>query len=289
MPFERLVCYAAGMSKSTLAVVLGGCLVIAILFSCVSRSFLDQRFDESESLAAPSLTGVTIADSNNFTFAAVGDTHVDTDDSRFRRILQAATAEGDSFVILLGDIIDRGSLDGFARVKQAITDLGWTNKVIPVIGNHEIMDEAWTRFKTDFGPSHFAVTLGNSRFIVADTADGLVGKKQTDWLKAKLAETAPTNTFVLTHYLPTVPGVRTYLRISDHVEASNLMKLALENRVAAWLGGHHHSYALGEVEGVKYLLAGGGGGRRMEPVLENFFVQCTVSGGTVSFTRRTVE
>jgi hypothetical protein len=98
-----------------------------------------------------------------------------------------------------------------------------------------------------------------------------------------------THTFVLSHYLPVTPGIRTYLRLSDDLEATTLMKLARNFSVAAWLGGHYHSYALGEVEKVKYLVAGGGGGRRMDPVWENFFVQVRVAGQEISFERKQVE
>jgi len=261
---------------------------LVLLVCCVSQTFHDQRFSESEVLSGPTIT-VTPADPNQFSFAVVGDLHIGSDTSRFRSILQAAQAEGDQFIVCLGDMVDQGELAEYQAYQQAITDLGWQGKVLSLIGNHEIFENGWTHYKSELGPSHYQVTIGNSSFIALDTADGSVGTSQTDWLKAQLAKARPTHTFLLTHYLPTVPGIRTYLRLSDDFEALSLMKIARDAGVSAWMGGHYHSYALGEVEGVKYLLAGGGGGRRMQPITEYFFVQATVSGSSVSFNRRTVE
>lgn len=270
--------------------IVGLSLVLAAVLipACASKTFLDLRFSESSILANPTVT-VVPADPNQFTFALVGDLHLGTDTARLRRILQAAQAEGDQFIVPLGDIVDTGELEQYRAFSQTITDLGWQGKVLPVIGNHEIFDDGWAHFKSEFGPSHYNMTIGNSRFIALDTADGSVGDVQTEWLRAQLASPRMTHTFILTHYLPTVPGIRTYLRLSDDFEAISLMKIALDGRVSAWLGGHYHSYALGEVEGVKYVLAGGGGGRRMEPVLDYFFVQGRVSGSAVSFERRNVD
>ncbi|MND02414.1 hypothetical protein D3C83_217920 [compost metagenome] len=50
-----------------------------------------------------------------------------------------------------------------------------------------------------------------------------------------------------------------------------------------WLGGHYHSYILESIEGVSYLVAGGAGWKRMEPVKNHLFARVTVDGGGVSY------
>lgn len=266
-----------------------GCPLLILVASvcCVSQVFYEQRFRESESLTPPTVTAP--ADPDHFTFAAVGDLHIGNDTSRFRAILAAAQAEGDSFLIGLGDNVDKGEEEQYAGFQQAVTDLSWTNKIIPVIGNHEIFDGGWTHYKTYFGPSHYKLQVGNTLFLVLDTADSLAGGEAVQWLKDRLGEPRPTNTIILTHYLPTVPGVGTYLKLSNDLEVATLMKIARDGGVKAWLGGHHHSFAQGEIEGVTYLLAGGGGGRLMEPVKEHFFVQVRVDGDQLFFERRKVN
>lgn len=274
--------------RNTGILVVSIILAIAYLTSCVAKSGESTRFVESSSLSAPSLS-VSLANSNRFTFAIVGDLHLGRDTARFDRILSAAKIEGDAFLILLGDNVDRGELESFTLLTQSIQTAGLTGSVLPVIGNHDVFEDGWTHYKKTFGASHYSVTLGNSRFIALDTADGTVGEEQSIWLEEELKRNRATNTFFLSHYLPVVPQQRTYLRLSNKVEAVRLMKLAQNYRIKAWLGAHYHSYINEAVDGVQYVVAGGGGGRRMEPLKEFFFVQVNVDTETISYSLKRVE
>jgi hypothetical protein len=102
------------------------------------------------------------------------------------------------------------------------------------------------------------------------------------WLEGEIDRDRPQNTFFLSHYMPVVPGQQTYLKFPDEQEALHLMKLAVDHGVVAWLGGHYHSYIQSTIDGVLYVVAGGGGERRMAPVYDYFFVQVTVAGNQVS-------
>lgn len=260
------------------------------LFSCVSQTDIDQRFSDSLSLTPPSTANVILSDPNHFSFAVVGDLHIaNQDTSRLQRMISAASAEGDSFFIFLGDIVDGGYEKDVVAFRNALQNLSWDGLSFPVIGNHDIFGDGWKYYKQYNGPSNYAFTIGNSRFIVLDTADATLGSAQRAWLSNELAKPKPTNLFFASHYLPTVPGERTYLKMADDVEALALMKLAKENGVNAWLGGHYHSYLLGGVEGVTYLVAGGGGAQRMPPVSSFFFVQVKVDGGNISYQMNAVD
>jgi predicted phosphodiesterase len=224
-----------------------------------------------------------LADPDSFSFAIVGDTHIGADTTLLQNILTEAAGEGDSFFILLGDMVDKGVAADMARVKAAVQGSAFANKALYIVGNHDVFEDGWTGFKTAFGPSAFTLTLGNSQFIALDTADGTVGRDQYEWLQTQLTAGSPTNRFILSHYLPVVPGQRTYLRLADEGEAARLMKLATREGARAWLGGHYHSYGEQVIEGVQYVVAGGGGGRLMPPINGNFFVQVVVSGSSVTF------
>jgi 3',5'-cyclic AMP phosphodiesterase CpdA len=265
------------------------CLLVFALFGCVSRTLFDLRFRESEGLTAPTLA-TPPADPDHFSFAIVGDLHIQkADTSRLQRVITAAGAEGDSFFIFLGDIVDQGKEEDVKAFRDTLTAASWDAKAFPVIGNHDIFEDGWTFWKKYNGPSHYTFTAGNSRFIVLDTADGALGDDQRRWLVSELEKPAPANTFLLSHYLPTVPGERTYLKLSDDAEALELMKLATNKGVRGWFGAHYHSYLKGNVGGVDYVVAGGGGGRRMKPVEECFYVQVTVSGTSVTYKEWPVE
>jgi hypothetical protein len=109
------------------------------------------------------------------------------------------------------------------------------------------------------------------------------------WLKEELEKSGEINKFILTHYMPVVPGQRTYLRLSNQVEAERLMKLASRHRTKGVFGGHYHSYCRENISGVEYTVAGGGGGRRMEPIKNHFFVQVSVKQENVGFQIRLLD
>lgn len=265
-------------------------VIAALVACCVSRTIHEERFHESEAIAAPT-NNVALADPSNFTFGIVGDLHIgNADTGRFRRILSAAQTEGDSFMVLLGDLADQGVREDYTAIQDAVAAFGFTGASFPVLGNHDIFEDGWTHYKAVMGPSHYTFTIGNSKFIVLDTGDGTLGDQGMDWFESQLKQPRSTShLFVASHYLPDVPGVRTVLKISDSYEALKLMKLAREHQVTAWFGAHHHSYVNENVEGVRYVCAGGAGGRRMEPVKKFFFVQVTISGTEVSYAVRDID
>ncbi|NBX77153.1 MAG: metallophosphoesterase [Proteobacteria bacterium] len=252
-------------------------IIFVTLLGCESKSVWDQRFKESVKLSQPTLS-VGLADPNTFTFAMVGDLHIGgSDATRFRNLLQAAQAEGDSFIVLLGDIADKGEAESFLAAQNALKDFGYENKVIPILGNHDIFGNGWTEYQKIWGASHYSVDIGNSRFIALDTADGIVGEDQFEWLVDELERSPNSHTFILSHYMPVVPGQQTYLRLANQLEAERVMNLASKKSVSGFYGGHYHSFCQERIAGVDYVVAGGGGGRRMKPVEDYFFVQVSVS------------
>jgi predicted phosphodiesterase len=263
--------------------------LVLSLGSCVSRSTWDERFTISESLSAPSVAQVS--ELNQFKFAMVGDLHVSNGDTQIlRQILKGAQDEQDEFIVLLGDLVDRGDVGSFTAIKDALKAYGFEGKVLSLIGNHEIFEGGWQDFRSVWGASHYSISIGNSQFVVLDTADGVIGESQFEWLREALQKnTESTHTFILSHYMPVVPGQRTYLRLSNLNEAERLMKLSSVHGVRGVFGGHYHSFCQEKIAGVEYIVAGGGGGRRMEPIKNHFFVQVAISGSNVSYHLRLID
>jgi predicted phosphodiesterase len=253
---------------------------------CGSDTTVEQRFKDSLGLPPPTLN-VNLTDPNQFTFAFVGDLHIgNANVDRLNSILTGAAAEGDSFIIFLGDIVDTGDRADVHAFRNALSAGGWDKKTITVLGNHDVFNDGWTPWKDLNGPGTYTVAIGNTKFIVLDTASASLGDSQSDWYNQELAKALPSgvsNIIECTHYLPYVPRQRSYLKLSDDVESLRLMKLAATNNILAWLGGHYHSFIMDSQQGVNYVVAGGGGGRRMAPVFSFFFVQGKVSGTSITF------
>lgn len=262
-------------------------LALLIVAACGSESVFDERFAESGLLQGPTIN-VSPADPDKFTFSMVGDLHVGGGTERFRDILNRASTSQSEFIVLLGDIVDQGKEDDVEAVHAALVDQGFDQKYLPVIGNHDVFYSGWNFYRTRFGASHYTVDIGNCRFIVLDTADGVVGEDQVAWLEAQLQRPTDKNLFILSHYLPVIPGQRTYLRLSNQNEAERLMAMASRYGVKGWFGGHYHSYIKETIGGVTYVVAGGGGGRRMAPVFSYFYVDVRIDGKAVDFQFRAV-
>lgn len=269
------------------AVAAGFCVLL--WFGCGTQSSLDQRLSDSAQLSPP-VVNVVLADPENYTFAIVGDLHLTEGNAEMlRNIIDRAKAAGDAFLILLGDIVDSGEEKDFAAAKKVISETGWEGKVFPVIGNHDIAFDGWKYYKGIFGPSRYRLSIGNALFLVVDSADGAVGRTQRSWLEEELRGSGAKNKFILSHYLPIIPGVQSYLKLANEEEGAGLMSLAKLYGVKGWLGAHYHSYIVARIEGTEYVVAGGGGGRRMEPVPRFFDVQVRVSGSDVSYEIRLLD
>ncbi len=268
--------------------IISSALLGALLWpGCVSRTLPETRFAESEKLALV-VTPPVLTNPNKFSFSTVGDLHLGAT-TWLEKMLALSAADGDAFAIMLGDLADQGTAEQVNAYHAAILASPLAGKVFSILGNHDIFADGWEFFKAKVGPSHYAFTVGNSRFVALDTADATLGSEQTEWLNQQLGGRPETNIFLLSHYSPIVAGVRSYLRFSDAQEAQALMKLATTRNVSAWLAAHYHSYVQKNIDGVSYLVAGGGGGRRMEPVLENFYVKVSVDGDQLSFERKRLD
>ncbi len=253
------------------------------LVGCVARSHPRERYYQSVDVGAPAHT-VSLVDPQNFSFSLVGDLHIaHAHVDAMERIVDQSIAAGDAFSLFLGDIVDTGEESDFLAYQQLLVNKGWNGKAFPVLGNHDVFYNGWQHYRTHLGPNHYAVEMGNAKFVIFDTADGLVGEDQMRWLEAELAKPRPTHLFLASHYMPLVPGITTYLKLASQEEANQIMKWAKTYRVTAWFGAHYHSYLAEKIEDTWYLVAGGAGGRRMDPIRENFYVQAQIAGEDVSF------
>ncbi len=279
------------ISLFRLSISLAALLPFFLWPACVSRSLPEKRFSESRGLALLNANSLPApADPTKYSFSVVGDLHIrGTDTKWLSKMLAASGADGDSFAVLLGDLADTGEALQVDSYEQAVAASPLAGKVFFVLGNHDIYGDGWDLFKTKNGPSHYSFVVGNSTFIAIDTADASLGQEQTAWLLQELNQATTTHKFMLSHYAPVVPGIRSYLRFADTEEAQHLMKVATDTRVTGWLAAHYHSYILETIDGVFYLVAGGGGGRRMAPIFENFYVKVSVEGENVSFERKRLD
>jgi acid phosphatase type 7 len=149
-------------------------------------------------------------------------------------------------------------------------------RVYPALGNHEIsggvekgIAEWWKAFPELNGMRWYSVALGDRLELIQldSTSDLVPGSKQIGWFRSQLAALPPSVDFVMiSMHHPPVADIQTRLHV-DHNPRPNeiaLRKVLSEltpsmHAAVVVIAGHIHNYERSEVDGVTYLVSGGGG------------------------------
>ncbi|HVN43298.1 MAG TPA: metallophosphoesterase [Steroidobacteraceae bacterium] len=239
----------------------------------------------------PTFTVPAAALSQPLKFVAYGDmrftdpTRTDASSPTVRRALIARIAEEQpSGVFISGDIPWRGGVVADYAVFRTETEV-WRERglrIYPVLGNHEFygaseaqcLENWWNTFPELRDHRWYSVALGTSlRAIALDSDAPLVaGSPQRAWLEAELKGLPRSVKFVLVslHHPPVADPATGSL--ASHNPRPNEVALAeYLNAIApkvherfVVVAGHTHNYERFEVEGVTYVVSGGGGAHPYE-------------------------
>jgi|KBSMisStandDraft_5_1062788.scaffolds.fasta_scaffold18293_3 hypothetical protein len=219
------------------------------------------------------------------TLIAYGDQRF-TDPANTRRtnprirlwLVKQIAKEHPDAVIMNGDVPLAGNVVNDYAVFQAETKV-WRNlnlHVYPALGNHEFVGEArqdlenwWNTFPELRGRRWYSAQLGSRVYLLAlDSDTSLVpGSEQARWIEKQIEVLPASVDFVMVSlHHPPVADVQTHIEV-DHNPRPNEMALrdylskAAKTSHAVFLvsAGHIHNYERNVVEGVTYLVSGGGG------------------------------
>lgn len=255
---------------------------VFLAFACTNIEF-DQtkaRYNDNMSGGLNSHSDVSISDPSNFTFAALGDTHIGSPQGTvMKRALSMSKADGDAFAIVAGDITNTGieaELQGF---NAQVAETGQT--VLPAIGNHDIFFGGWARYKTIIGRSIYSVNAGNAHLVFLDTANGTFGEDQLKWLKADLeANTRPIKVIVM--HFPIFAGeISTIFKISSDEEANIFKNIMRDYSVQLVISGHYHGYREARINHTTYIVTGACNGI-LDIGETTHYVKVTIQGGTIT-------
>ena len=166
-----------------------------------------------------------------------------------------------------GDLINNGLLaaewDTFFSIEAPLLQIA---PFYPTIGNHEegggIYLDVFELPENSPSPErYYSVRVGAAQLVVLDQYGSslMPGGEQYEWLDARLAEAAADPgvrlSFVMLHHGPYDSGAHG----SNFVVRQNLVPLFEAHGVDAVFSGHDHDYERGEVNGVQYVVSGGGG------------------------------
>ena len=184
------------------------------------------------------------------------------------------------FAVCTGDFTPSGEKWEYNRYKSII-DASKT-KFYSVIGNHDKFWGGLRNYEKMFGRTYYSWDNSGSHFIAIDniSSKGL-GAAQLAWLKADLAANKDKPKFIFMHKpMFDITGSFPDQVMKPEAQAQNLMRLFEQNRVVAVFCGHIHGYAKERVNGIAYIVSGGGGAYLHLP---NF------AGGYYHYTKVTYE
>lgn len=194
-----------------------------------------------------------------FSFAVFGDT-------RSQRVPHQAVVDrvlswGPDLVIHTGDLVGLSTDDWWQIFFEVERELMARAPLFPTVGNHEKDsplyrelfylpgNERWYSF--DYGQAHFVC-------LQVDTfADLSQEGEQIRWLRADLASTGRPWKFVFFHIPPYSSSFGD--QAEEVLARQALVPILAENGVQAVFSGHHHNYQRFYVDGITYLVLGGGG------------------------------
>ncbi|MCX8064539.1 MAG: metallophosphoesterase [Candidatus Hydrogenedentes bacterium] len=163
-----------------------------------------------------------------------------------------------SLIIGVGDFILGGSVnllnsqwDEFESLVKRIE-----SPFLPVPGNHDISDSVSEElYKSRVGPTCYAFSYGNSRFIILNTEEpgqvDSLSDQQVEWLKSELERFKAKHIFVFLHKPYFYTNTEKWKAIED---------LLIKFPSVYVFGGHDHRYLFcGKNEGISYIITAGGG------------------------------
>ncbi len=190
-----------------------------------------------------------------FTFVAWGDMR--SNPKVFNRLWTEIQQENAMFAMSTGDLVRRGTIPEWLEYLDPVISNDRAVPFLPVIGNHDLgVKKKRAEYTRIFGKLDYVFDYGNVRFVVVDNVDGLT-EKQLDWLKTQLDSAGDKLKLVFAHKPPATIEKWDYHAFSDNADV--FCELMTKYKVRAAIFGHIHAYSTSNLNGVEYIITGGGG------------------------------
>ena len=206
------------------------------------------------------LERIRVPEGRNLSFAVLGDSRGNP--AVLGRVVRQMEGDpGLAFAILVGDMVEQGTLEQFdAFLKQIRPALRLPFLTVP--GNHDLgKDQDLTLYREIFGPDYYAFQLRDHYFIVLnDNLHAGMGEAQMAWLEGELSKSQAYKTRLVFLHIPLFdPRGGEHHHCLPEATGRRLAALFRQYRVSHIFAGHIHSYFAGDWEGVPYTITAGAG------------------------------
>ena len=198
-----------------------------------------------------------------FRFIAFGDDRSDSAAHQSVVNQMALVSPSPGLILNVGDLTATGSTAAYQTFFNIEQGLMTHIPLFPVLGNHDISNMAnwYTSFALPNGERWYSLRYGTSAFVCLDANSTYTpGSTQYNWLVSELladsADPSVRHVFAVIHEPPYTTNTG---HASNTTIRQYLCPLFERFRVPITFQGHNHCYEHSLVNGVHYILTGGGG------------------------------
>lgn len=160
-------------------------------------------------------------------------------------------------MICLGDLVASGSDDEYKAFQEAMAALNCPYYTIP--GNHDVKGDGIEYYCRNFSPEYYSFDYRGIQFILLDSTSMGMDDEQLAWLQEKLDE-GEQPAYLFLHVPPVDPRGSDHAFLdADQAQAFIELVSAPASSVEAIFSGHIHMFYQGQINGVDFVVSGGGG------------------------------
>ena len=218
-----------------------------------SSAGIDQRVEDSFDYNNKNGFPHIYATAESYSVYVCTDTHVDRTRDNWEKFIQAYRADaGCPLALHLGDLVNAQNHWDYMRRPVDSIPANPTKKdtLLVVAGNHDLYFNQWKEYVRLWKTSTYYAIVETPAgkqdlYIFVDTGEGILGKKQTEWL-TKTLNWADTQAFrhivVCTHThlfkLDSSQGITSNMPLEETYALLHLLK---QHKVEMFWCGHNHS------------------------------------------------
>ncbi len=161
-----------------------------------------------------------------------------------------------------GDLVNNGRVaDQWITFNNIASQLPSGTPIYPALGNHERESSLYfNNFELPGNERWYSIDdIRGFNFIVLDTESALsVASSQYQWLQSELSSSVSSTDFTIVTFHYPLYGTGYHGRDDKHI-AADLLPLFEQYGVDAVFNGHDHDYERSTVNGIRFIVSGGGG------------------------------
>ncbi len=257
------------------------CFYLILMFSAGARAQAPQN-DLAPTFKVPQAAlsaHVTVIGYGDQRFHDPNDANPNIADPRMRKALVERIAEEHPDAVQMsGDVPYKGTdpRDYENFIAETAPWRAEHLRVYPALGNHELSGGAdkgvqawWGAFPELKGRRWYSVQLGDCMSLIQldSNSDLTAASEQLNWFRAQVAGLPATVDFVLISlHHPPVADIQTHIEVDHNPRPNEIALRDFLSQVApsfhaafVVIAGHIHNYERAQVDGVTYLVSGGGG------------------------------